>query len=325
VVDWTYDPASEDGPRTIPVHVWYPTEATSGDPVLHLDIFEDAEALGNAPAAPPAHADGYPVFAHSHGFQGYGGTSAFLMAHLATHGFVAVAPDHVDNLLTDHSDPLPTAHYIHRPQDIQQSLDALEQGAFAEVGLEAGAADTSRVVMSGHSFGVYTTWMTSGATIQPELLAEACSGGPGFKTGTCTPAEEAAFLDGSLDEPRIVGSIPMAGGFRRELLGTEGPSTVHGPWLLLTGSNDDVGAADGFATTSGMDLRWAELEGGCHQTFALGLCDTLDPALGYELVETLSLAFVRAVLLDDQSEETTGILDGSTSISDAVTIQHRTD
>lgn len=324
VVDVTYTPAI-GGTRTIPVHVWYPTLATEGDPVVFLDVFPDAEALGNVPAAPPAHDGGYPVVLYSHGYQGFAGTSAFFMAHVASHGMVAVAPDHIDNLLNAFVEPLPTAHYIHRPQDMTVSLDALADGTFASVGLDAGAAMTDRVMMSGHSYGVYTTWMSSGAQIVPELIDSACAGGGGLHTGTCTEGEREAFLSGVLDEPRVVGAIPMAGGFRTDFLGREGQGHVHGPLLLLSGTEDDVGAADGFENTPGIDLRWAELEGGCHQTFALGLCSTLDPDLGFQIVETLGLAFVRSVVLGDDSAEVQGILDGSIPVSDLVVLQHRTE
>ena len=53
-----------------------------------------------------------------------------LWSHICFYGslftprLVTVVPDHTENT-TDHTDPLPTAHYFHRPLDIQRSLDAV--------------------------------------------------------------------------------------------------------------------------------------------------------------------------------------------------------
>lgn len=108
--------------RTIVVHAWYPTEATSGDGVLYLDAIEDPEALGNAePAAPWV----YPVLVRQHGYQGYAGDGAAMARHFASHGWAVVAADHTDNTLADHQSPLPTEHFLHRPQDVTQALDWL--------------------------------------------------------------------------------------------------------------------------------------------------------------------------------------------------------
>ena len=48
-----------------------------------------------------------------------------------------------------------------------------------------------------------------------------------------------------------------------------------------------------------IDFAWVELDGGCHQTFALGGCNTLDTDLGFHVVQTVLVAFARHTVLGD--------------------------
>src|SRR5690606_30061117 len=97
---------------------------------------------------------------------------ADIMRHFASHGWVAIAPDHTDNLLGSAVEPRPLRHYYERPLDIRATLDALEQ--LAPEDPLAGLADLTQVAMTGHSFGVYTTWASGGATYDLAALQAAC-------------------------------------------------------------------------------------------------------------------------------------------------------
>ncbi len=303
----TYDSLA-GGERTISINAWYPTEDEDGDPAMYLGAFPDAESFDGATLATSVYAGGYPVHVHSHGYQGYGGTSADLMRHHASHGWIAVAPDHINNTLLDHEDPLLTAHYVHRPEDITAALDALAA--------EFPEANTDAVVMSGHSFGAsYTTWASAGATYDAEALKASC---PKLAEGQCSEAELAAFLSGELDEPRVVAAIPMAGAIRRSFFGDEGHRSVHAPFLIMSGTEDGNSVAESWDSMGGVERTWISLEGGCHQTFALGACETLDVDEGFRIVNAYALAFGRSVLLSDAS--VAGILDGSEEVSSAVTL-----
>ncbi len=313
--DVSYTPLGQSDTRTIGFNVWYPTEAEEGDEVRYMDVFLDTQAKGNAPAAPPVHADGYPVMVYSHGFQGWSGTSSDLCRYFASHGWVVVAPDHTGNTLIDHSDPLETAHYLQKPQDIRVVLDVLEDLPATDP--LAGLTDTSSVVLSGHSFGSYSTWAVLGATYDEASIDSACSGGGGLPTGECTAEQRAAFLSGELDDPRVVGSIPMAGTIRRSFFGAEGHRSVRGPVFFMSGTGDPVGQQGQWDSMDQIDFTWIEVEGGCHQTFATGVCATLDGVEGFAIVDTYALAFARALLLDDAS--VSGTLDGTTPVSDKVT------
>ena len=113
----------------------------------------------------------------------------------------------------------------------------------------------------------------------------------------------------------------MAGGYSEDFFGETGAAAAHAPFLILTGGADDVGMADDWPRLGGVDRTWIDLAGGCHQTFALGVCDTLDPELGYDVVNAYALAFGRAHVLGDDGADVTAALDGSALVSDIVTFQ----
>ncbi len=299
VVSVTYTPSSGEGPRTIPVHVWYPTEAETGEEVRHEGLFEEPNALGEAPAASSVHEGGYPILLHSHGSQGFAGNSAFLHEHFASHGWVVLVPDHIGNTMTQNDDPRTTAHYIHRPEDLSAALDAGASGAFSSVGLPP--LQVARVVSSGHSFGVYTEWAIAGATFDAAALDIACGDGGMFALG-CTDAERAAFLAG-LGDSRVIATVPMAGSINRSLFGEAGHTSVQTPMLSMSGTNDPVGADVQFATCPEVPLTWVDITGACHQTFGLGTCDTLEMNEGFQLVNAWVLSFARYTLLADTTDE----------------------
>ena len=313
----TYSPGEAFGPRTIRLNVWYPTVSDSGPPARYTFGVDDESIEGATPAA-PIYADGHPVHAFSHGSQAIGESSAFMSRHLASHGWVTVAPNHTQNTLIDHQDPLPSAHYFHRPLDIRAALDAIE--TLPSTHPLAGLVNTERVMLSGHSFGAYTTWASLGAGYDLEQVAEMCATGAGIHDDSCTEAEQAMFGTDLSDE-RVVASMPMAGTLRRSWFGETGEQSVHGPVLFMGATNDERGQQEQFDSMGPIDFTWMEIGGGCHETFALGTCSTLDREVGYRIVRTVGLAWARHTVLADGGAETRAVLDGSHDLLHLVATQ----
>ncbi len=314
--DVVYDPGLGDGERTIRMNLWYPTEDVDGRPAVYTLGAEETDALADAGLAPSAHGGRYPVHAHSHGHQGWGATSASLSVYFATHGWVTVAPDHTGNTLLDNIDPKPTDIYIHRPLDIGAVLDALESDAVL-----GALADTSAVLLSGHSFGSYTTWSGGGAALDVDAITARCEAGE-TESGECTAAELEAFAE-DLSDDRVVAVLPMAGSYDPEWFGGTGYLDIQGPVLHMGGTHDDRGQAAQFEAMDGIDYAWLELSGGCHTTFTLGACSTLDTDLGFHIIQTYALAFARRQVLGDEDETVTGLLDGSIDLAAEATYQRR--
>lgn len=316
--------------REVPVHVWYPTEDTSGGAVTYSLIFPDAVSLGGATPAPPVHEGGYPVLVHSHGHYGVAGGVSFLAQRAASQGWVVIAPEHVGNTLEegllDTSAPSPTAHWLERPGDASAALDAVVAGDLLAGPLRADAAG-----LSGHSRGAYTAWVGAGASLQADLIEAGCAGESDlFDSRSCTVAEQEAFLSGELDDPRFVSTIVLAGTIRRGMFGDTGHRSVHSPFLAMTGTNDSPDGPGQFESMDAIDFRWVEVEGACHESFNLGVeasslqpCETLDVDQGWALTATYALAFLRHTVLGDESAQVVGILDGSTVVDPAASLQRK--
>ncbi len=306
------------GERTIPMAMWYPTEETAGAPVTYEGLFPDEQSFGNAIAAPPVHDGGYPVHLYSHGHQGFAGSSSFLARHLATHGWVTIAPDHIGNTLLTNTDPRATAIYFLRGTDSSQALDALD-GVGA--GFLAGTPDTSEVLLSGHSFGAHTVWSVGGGTWDYDSIEANCAANAiGDGTG-CTPEELSVFAEG-VEDSRIVSILPLAGAPSDSWFGTDGILDVQHPVFNMTGSEDPRNGQEMWERTVSLDdYSWIDIEGGCHQLFALGACDQVPSQEGFDIIGTYSLAFARKTVLGDAS--VSDILDGTTPVSDRVTLYTR--
>ncbi len=142
------------------VDVWYPGQLpTTGT----RDLARASHPLGMRHEAHPdlaAAAGPFPAVLFSHGNSGYRQQSTFLTAHLASWGFVVVAPDHPGNTFSEmqaHADEEArrAAHLLaraHRPGDLCAVLDAL---IAQPEGLPK--VDADRIGALGHSFGGWTS------------------------------------------------------------------------------------------------------------------------------------------------------------------------
>lgn len=308
IIELTYIPGPLGTPRTLPVHLWYPTWDTCGrDPIIDASLAESPYADGK-----------YPVHIFSHGRASFAGAADPLMTAFASHGWVAVAPDHVGSTWFDNVEPSPLWKYYTRPLDLTAVLDHLD--VLPESDPLSGKLETSAVVMSGHSSGVFTSWAISGASFDVPSLEARCE--RDTYAGGCTSAEIDAFAKGFRDS-RVVTTIPMAGRLNSTWLGPTGYRSVDIPMLAMSASEDTVDALGQFEIVEGLDFTWIDIEGACHQTFTYAGCPNIDDAEGQRIVATYALAFARHHVLGDDDPLVLGLLDGSIEISPLVAFARR--
>ena len=191
--------ADGNGPRPITVELWYPstTEAVAGVPryVVNLFGFDVARTptyrdVARAPGA-------FPLVLFSHGNGGIRFQSLFFAAHLASHGYVVASPDHHGNTFLDIlAGDVDALSAVNRPLDMKFVLDDLLARNGSGSDFLAGAIDSSRIGMSGHSFGGYTTLaLAAGATADPRI-------GAFMPLAPASPFDE-AFL-GSITAPILI-------------------------------------------------------------------------------------------------------------------------
>jgi len=319
----SYVPAGSIEERSLVVHLWYPTLDEDGVTATYEFMFPDENTLVDASPEAPVHEEGYPVLAYSHGNQGFAGSSSFLMRHFASHGWLAVAPDHSGNTLSTHQSPRPLSLWLNRSSDVSHALDEVETGNEDSTHPSSlpGLANTSQVPMAGHSFGAYTVWASMGASFDRGQIESRCDAGD-YPADQCTDSLLDAFEAGAGDA-RLVGGIPMAGSGREEWFGPDGLNDVNLPMLQMSGSLD-AGAVEGtWELADQVAMTWIDIEGGCHQLFGLGTCPEVPSEEGFSIVNTYALAFARNRVLADISETTMGILNGSDVVSERVTLQRR--
>jgi len=153
----------------MPVDVWYPaTDAHAGedfDPDK-MAKYEMVPGLGESSQQAVLNAEpepgSFPLVVFSHGYGGERRQSTFFYTHLASHGYVVAAMDHVGNTTVDMMSGQSTTGDIEFMQRFIQSRPA--DATFVINQMIAGAAgldiDADRIGMSGHSFGGWTTLKT---------------------------------------------------------------------------------------------------------------------------------------------------------------------
>jgi predicted dienelactone hydrolase len=231
----------------------------------------------------------YPLVIYSHGFAANAAWASAVLEHLASHGFVVVAPEHQEQFDFDWSE-VPNAS-IDRPRDIKQTLDFVEQTA-APGGDLAGLIDMEKVAMVGHSYGGYTSLAMAGAQYDLAAFNARCAAlaTDDPKTFLCAPivpheAEMAARagldpipagLWPSFGDPRVKAIVSLAGD--SYLFDKAGLSKITIPLLAIGGTADtgtpfDWGAEPAYTYASSPRKALVEFVGGEH--FLLATCDAM--------------------------------------------------
>ena len=312
--DITYDAHLEPG-REIRLSVWYPTDDDEGRPGLYLVNYQRNAVIRDASVAIE---DQAPLLVFSHGNGSLAEQSYFMTEFFASHGWVVVAPYHTGNTVFDAAQnggiSLESASV--RPQDITAALDAIYA---LDPSDPLGGKVSDDVVMSGHSFGGFTTIASTGGEFAVDTVLEVCAepDAPSECEIIEQPGVEELFRAGFLDE-RIDVAIPQApGGF---FVFLDGIAAIEVPTMLMTGALDVTLPPESegnpiWAALTGPHMRVDLLAGG-HFTFS-NMCellpagDVLDDGCGeefisidvaYELINAYSLAFARYVLWHDTTD-----------------------
>jgi predicted dienelactone hydrolase len=138
-VEVFYPAASAEGPRVVyDMRDWLPPDSRAKIPgaVTHqVDGYR---------GAPPSRGKKFPLVLFSHGLGGYRMQSSFLLSHLASWGFVVVAPEHPERGLAQVLSDLEKVE-DHAPEQLK--------AAFEKVRGFEGIVDDTRVAVMGHSMG----------------------------------------------------------------------------------------------------------------------------------------------------------------------------
>jgi len=153
VTELTFERASSTTgePRVLKTVVWYPAaESARG-------AAEDPTLKGARDAALAGDGLPLPMIIFSHGSGGTPWQSTFFTTHLASYGFVVVAPPHPGNTFGDCFPCTKPAElvdsFVNRPVDVTFVLASMLKLNDDPASMFHNALDGTRVGMSGHSFG----------------------------------------------------------------------------------------------------------------------------------------------------------------------------
>ncbi len=293
-----------------PVQVWYPTLHKGS--LTHLyDALVAGEALEGAE---PACDERRPVLVFSHGNGGVRYQSFFFTEHLASHGFVVVASDHVGNTFLDFGTAEVEDLVFRRPVDVADTFDWLIAGSGLEDCVEADAG----YALSGHSFGGYTTLATAGGRIHIEETATWCAE---YDDWLCDAvarfAQENPDLSVvDLSDDRVWAAVPMAPAGHEALVG--GLAEIGVPTVVLGGEMDTLTSmaeqVQPIYNGLGVSPRHlGVLERADHFTFS-NACDILstyqgcggESVMANELAHPLINGVTTAFLFDQLGDATAG-------------------
>jgi len=330
--------------RPLKVTVWYPTDDSAAQQTTYRDGLVVVEGRAIVDAAPSADAP-FPLVVFSHGSGGARWQSIFLTEHLASYGFVVIAPDHPGNTVLD-ALQTPDAFgagiiesFAYRPLDIIRVLDFAE-ALNAPAGDLAGVIDLEHIAAAGHSFGGFTVLAVAGGQTNFTALADWCSDAGEEASGIVCELDSNTQLiadlrgatlgaDGLLPpttDPRLDAFILMAP--------ASGPTfdpaslaEIGLPGLILVGSADAVTPPERdayliFERLQAGEKYLADLQNGGHYLFvdecselavAFGLyprCSDLvwDMARAHDLINHFATAFLLDVLKDEPALQETDFI-----------------
>ena len=336
----------EEGRETpLAVHAWYPALNPSGAPeeIIYPAMWKDkgtapedssvdmyGHALLDAPVdrsvAP------YPLIVVSHGFGSSAYSYAYLAEHLASHGFVVLAPEHQEQFDMAYSDLAESS--LDRPRDVRQVLDFAET-LTAVGGALDGLIDMEHVGVAGHSYGGYTALAEAGARYDLAAFNQRCdaaraAGDPNaWLCDPLQPFEDAMAARAGLDpvpeglwpsmgDSRVDAIVPMAGD--SYLFDQAGLAEITIPMMALggmidTGTPYEWGALPAYEYISSAQKALVGFENAEHMIFGIDVADfpavmttpwaaffmdpVWDKARAHDLINHFTTAFLLSTLKGD--------------------------
>ncbi len=242
----------DGSPRTLETVIWYPR----ADGIAGSEPGVDAS---------PADADGpFPIVVYSHGSSGKPLYQTFLTEHLASHGFIVVAPSHPGNTSDDcfpcgPDSILPSAR--ERPADVTFVLDRVLSMREDPASLLGSSVDPERTAIVGHSFGGWTAIYVAADGRFDAAVAQA-------------PGQPDVLLDRA--------------------------SKITAPVMIIGAGKDEIVSPDGVrrlyeALTAAVAREYVSLPEGHHLSFVdrcLGCTDALTEERGWDLIDSYTTAWL---------------------------------
>lgn len=301
--EFTYDAVGEPE-RTIRVAAWYPTWTKWGPRDSSTARYYNLlNREGVVDTAEPALEGPLPVLVFSHGNSSFAEQSFYMTEFFASHGWLVLAPDHTGNTFFDNTGAINLSSALFRPQDITALLDDVYD--LPDDHIIAGMAGDD-IVMSGHSFGGFTTLSSSGADFAVDDIVAGCDSGE-LDQSLCdafTPEQLDRARMGFVDD-RIDVAIPQtpAGAevFRENLAMIDIPTLLMTAEFDVTLPNEEEGDPI-WALMDAPSVRLDMLNAG-HFTYS-NMCDivpvedgcgeeSIEPELAREIINAYSMAFAR--------------------------------
>ena len=280
----TYRAVASSDDRDLVLRVWYPakTDSDAAPAEYSLAGVLDVPAPYALDAPPVIDQTDLPFVIYSHGSGGEGLLGYPFGERMASHGWVLVAPNHTGNtaldLVAEAMDPL-SRIALDRPYDITAIIDEFESGLIGDE-LE-GKADTSAVLLFGHSFGGYTAFAGGGTDVDYDMLKASCDV---EMDASCDVLEaqdvEDAYRAG-FGDPRVAAIAPQSPALvaipQSELAALEVPTMLMSGRLDQTTTQEES-AEPAWAGIDHPDDLWVEMPKGAHISF-LTICHDIPPDL----------------------------------------------
>ncbi len=195
VFTYPVDPAAVVGKSTYTVNLlrWFTGSPTAPIPAGLPSNLPTTLPTDSYQGVPISGAGPFPVVVFSHGYGGYPEQSTFLTDHLATWGFVVVAPDHRSRDLKAVIGGT-TGEGPDDVTDLRQALGLARFMSAAPDGLLSGKLDLHRVASLGHSAGGGAAITFAGDSDVRAYIGLAPA------SGTPPPAKPGMIMQGTSDK-----------------------------------------------------------------------------------------------------------------------------